>query len=132
MSVKIDQAFISDFQGQSFGLPIAYENAGYEPTPGTEYVALWVFQNTISPADLDDTDEVTGVFQFTLRYPEGKGAIPAKAMADTIFAAYPAGRRITYSGQAVTITGKERVEAMPEDGWFKVVGRLYFTAGTAR
>lgn len=132
MMLRIDQAFVSDFITQAFGLPIAHENVDYTPTAGTPYVEVRTFQNAVLPADLATLNDTTGLFQFILRYPEGAGAIPAKAQADTIFAAYPVGRRLTYDGQSLTITGYERPEAVPEDGWFKVLGRIYYRADIAR
>lgn len=132
MTTKIDQAFVSDFIAQAFGLPIAHENAEYTPTAGTPYVELRVFHNETLPADLSTTNDTTGVFQFTLRYGEGNGAIPAKLQRDTIFAAYPIGRRLTYSGETVTIKGHEPFDATPEQGWFKVVGRISFHGDAPR
>lgn len=132
MTVKIDQAFVSDFIDGAFGLPIAHENAEYRPVPGTAYVALQVFQNDILPADMASTNDTTGLFQFILRYPEGRGAIPAKSKADAIFAAFPIGGVLTYSGQRLTVTGHSRPEAVPEDGWFKVVGQITYRADVAR
>lgn len=133
MSIKIDQAFVFDFRIKKFCLlPVAYENDGYEPTPGTPYVSVRSFPNAESAGDLASTNETTGLFQFTLNYPEGSGAITAKQVREDIFAAYPIGRRLTYSGQRLTITGRDPFRAYPDDGWFKVIGRISYRATTAR
>jgi len=132
MSVKIDQALVDHFIDQSFGLPIAHENANYTPSPGTEYAEVRTLPNDVLPADLATNNDTTGVFQFILRYPEGVGAIPAKTQADTIFAAYPIGGRIAYSGQSLTVTGHSRPDAVPEGGFYKVVGRIFYTADIPR
>lgn len=126
--LEIEQGLVSDFIAQAFGLPIAHENADYTPTPGTAWVALRVFQNPIDPTGLADLSETTGLFQFTLHYPAGEGAIPAKAMAATIFDAYPLRRRITYSGQTIQVVRYELFDASPQGGWFQVVGRIYYRA----
>lgn len=132
MTIKIDQGFVSTFIAGSFGLPIAHENAAYSPTAGTAYAELKLFPNDILPADLTNTNDTTGIFQFVLRYPEGTGAIPAKTKADEIFAAFPIGSVIIYSGQRLTVTGQSRPDAIPEDGWFKIVGRITYQADIAR
>lgn len=130
--LKIDQGLVSDFVAQSFGLPIAHENADYKPTAGTAFVSLINFPNDVRPVGLADTDEMDGVLQFILYYPVGKGAIEAKTKAQAIFDAYPAGREITYSGVTLYIQGHERASAIPEDGWYKVRGLIYYTARIVR
>lgn len=132
MSLKIDQAFTGDFIAQGFGLPIAHENDGYEPTPGTPYVALRIFANAVLPYTIGTHDDTTGLFQFSLNYPEGNGAIPAKTKAETIFAAYPVGRKLAYGGQLIHVTGHQRFDASPADGWFRVVGRINYRAFLTR
>jgi len=126
--LEIEQGLVSDFITQAFGLPIAHENDDYTPTKGTPWVRLRVFQNPIEPVGINDLSETTGVFQFTLHYPLGAGAITAKSQADTIFAAYPLRRRITYSGQVILVTGQHVLSAAPIDGWFQVVGRIEYRA----
>lgn len=132
MALKIEQAFLFDFRMKAFGLPIAYENADYKPTPGNAYVRVRHFPNEETAADLNDTNETNGFFQFTLYYPTGAGAIPAKTMRQTIFDAYPIGRRLTYSGQKVVVTATSPFSAYPEDGWFKVAGRVFYKADVTR
>lgn len=132
MSVKIDQALVKHFIDQDFDLPIAHENENYSPVQGAPYVEVRVFQNQILPIDLKHGSDTTGLFQFILRHPENTGAIPAKTKADAIMAAFPIGARLAYDGQRVTITGQERSDAVPEDGWFKITGRIYYRAFIAR
>lgn len=125
--LKIDQALTGDFIAQAFGLPIAHENAGYTPTSGTPWVALRMFQGEQLPGDIAaGTTETNGFLQFVLHYPQGDGAIAAKTQAQTISDAYPLGRRVTYSGVTVRVTRFQLFESLPEDGWFKVVGRIFY------
>ena len=125
--LTIDQAFVNDFITQAFGLPIAHENANYTPTKGTAHVILRMFQNADEAGDLAvDTTETTGLFQFSLRYPPGEGAIAAKTQRNTIFAAYPIGRRITYGGNTVRVTGRSPFDNAPVEGWYQVVGRIFY------
>ena len=128
MTLATYQALIDDFVGQAFGLPIAHENAAYVPTQGTAWVALRVFENEILPVGLNSVNDTTGVLQFTLYYPDGAGAFDARSMADTIFSAYPVRRLFARSGQQVEITGTDTFDAAPENGWFKLVGRINYRA----
>lgn len=128
MTIKIDQALIQSFIDGAFGLGISHENEDYAPTVGTAHVELKVMQNEVTPFSLDNLDDLTGLFQFTLKYPTNTGAIAAKTKCTEIFTAYPVGRELTYGGQTLKITGKQRVLAYPNGSWYNVVGRLNFVA----
>ncbi|MGB1215641.1 MAG: phage tail terminator-like protein [Pikeienuella sp.] len=121
-------AFIAD----GFGLPVSHENEDYTPTGQTAYVALKVLHTPAAPFDFAHRDEVSGFLQFDLRYPAGSGAIPAKTKRSDIFAAYPVGRTVTYSGQAVTVTGKHAVSNRVDGGWYLVIGRINWRAYVPR
>lgn len=120
MSVKIDQAFVEAFIAGAFGLEIAYENQDYTPTEGTPYAEIVMIPNDITPLGLAQTDETDGIFRVLLNYPENKSDLPAKQKADEIFAAFPIGRVLTYSGQRTTITNQSRARGVPEDGWYRL------------
>lgn len=127
----IDQAFVAAFIAEGFGLPIAHENTDYTANE-TPFVEIVVQQNPISPLSMSNSDQTTGFFQFALRYPLETGAITAKAMCETIFAAFPLGRVLTYSGQSAQITGKHRVTNQPDGGAYLVIGRLFYAAHQPR
>lgn len=125
--LEAQQAYIGDFISQSFGLPIAHENANYEPTPGTAWVRLRCFPGQVVPGALNaDAQETAGFWQFTLHYPTGEGAIGAKSQAQTIFDAYPLGRRVSYGGETFRVTALQQFDASPQGGWFQVVGRIFY------
>lgn len=130
--INIDKGLVSAFVAGGFGLPIAHENAPYTPTANTAYVALQVLHNPAGAFDLGSTNEVTGIFQFDLRYPASRGAIEAKQMRDDIFTAFPIGREITYSGQVTRVTGLHAVSNRVDGGWFLVIGRINWRAFTPR
>lgn len=125
--LEAQQAFVSDFIGQAFGLPIAHENANYEPTPGAAWVRLRCFPGQVVPGAIDaGQPESSGFWQFTLHYPLGEGAIGAKAQAQTIFDAYPLGGRVSYGGSTFQVTAQSQFDASPQGGWFQVVGRIFY------
>ena len=125
--LELSQAFVDDFITQAFGLPIAHENESYEPTRGTTWVRLRMFPGQVVAGDVNaDTLETAGFFQVTLNYPSGEGAIPAKQQLQTIFNAYPLGRRVSYSGESARVTSHQQFDASNESGWFQVVGRIFY------
>lgn len=132
MSLKIDQALVSHWVTSAFGIDASHENLPYTPTVGTEYADLRVLPNDITPYSLKDSDQTDGVFRVILRYPIDAGAVPAKTMADTIFAAYPIGKRLTYSGQVVTITSQQRQPGASEEGWYVLVLTMAYQAFLTR
>ena len=125
--IESQQALISDFITQAFGLPIAHENQHYDPTAGTPWVRLIVAPGQTDPGTVDALNlEQQGFMQFTLNYPEGEGAMTAKLKAQAIFDAYPLSRRVSYSGKSVTVIATHQFSTSPQGGWFQVVGRIFY------
>ena len=125
--IEAQQAFVSDFITQAFGLPIAYENDDYDPTPGTPWVAIRTFPGQTFPGAIAGTQpEQAGFFQFVLNYPTGEGAMAAKLKAQDIFDAYPIARRVTYGGEAARVTSYQQFDTSPQGGWFQLVGRIFY------
>ena len=131
MSVKVDQALLSHFNAQSFGVDVAHENAALTPGAGP-FVSLSVLSNDVEMYTIAGQNDVTGFLQFILRYPEGEGAIGAKAKRAEIFAAYPLGSQVRYDGQTVHIVSYSSPQAEPEDGFYKLIGRINFRAFITR
>lgn len=113
-------------------LAVAYENQPYTPTVGRPYAELRILPNDITPVSLAHSDETDGVFRVILRYPVEKGDFPAKTMADRIFAAFPIGARLAYSGQTVTITSQQRQPGVAEEGWYVLVLTMAYKAFLTR
>lgn len=130
--IEIDQALVNSFIEGDFGLAIAHENVAFEPSKGTPYAELAVFQNDFTPASVAHSDETDGVFRVTLRYPVGKTSGPAKAKANEITDWFCIGSRHVYEGQRVTITSVRRDPGVPEDGWFKLILSINYKAFTKR
>ena len=125
--IESQQALVSDFITQAFGLPIAHENDDYTPTQGTPWVRVRVFPGETTAGTIDaDNLEQSGFMQFSLSYPAGEGAMVAKLKAQDIFDAYPIGRRVSYGGKTVTVGSYQQFDTRPRDGWFQVVGRIFY------
>jgi hypothetical protein len=119
--LPIDQAFINQFIEADFGLPIAHENAPYDPLPGTAYAELICINNDFTPYSLSDSLETEGIFRVILRYPIGGYSITAKTMADLILAAFPINSLVEYGTSKSKVIKHQRNTGAPEEGWYKIV-----------
>jgi hypothetical protein len=127
-SIKIDQAFIFEFIAGAFGLPIAFENDGYEPVQGTPYAQIKVKQNDTTKQTLNHSDVTDGIFRIYLRYPAGSGAVAAKTKAEEIIAYFAPGNRIGYGGQSVLIESTARKEGIQNNNWYEIIITLSYWA----
>jgi len=121
VALELDQAFVQAFQNGAFGLPIAHENADYQPSAATAYAELIVLQNDETPYSLNDSDETDGAFRVLLRYPANEGAVPAKTKAEEIMDAFKIGTRVCYGGQCATVVNRRRQAGVGEGAWYTVV-----------
>lgn len=128
MTAKLEQALVQRFIDADFGLDIAYENNGYEPTAGTPYAEISSFVNDETPLSMNSSDQTDGFFQVILRYPENQYSWDAKNKADEIRNVFKIGLRLVNDGQKLTVTSRSADKGFNEDGWYKIVLRVFFTA----
>jgi hypothetical protein len=126
--LKVDQGLVNLFINSAFGLPICHENIPYTPVEGTPYAEIFVIPNDQTALSLYETDQTDGIFRVILRYPVNTSAIPAKTMADTIFAVFKIGSYFYYGDQKVEITGFSRNVGLNEAGWYKLVLSINYNA----
>jgi len=130
--LPIDQAFINQFIEADFGLPIAHENAPYDPVPGTPYVELICINNDFTPYSLADSLETEGIFRAILRYPVGNYSIAAKQMADQILAIFPINSLVEYGTSKSKVIKQNRNTGAPEEGWYKIVVSITYKTFISR
>lgn len=128
MTAKLEQALVQRFINGNFGLPIAYENDGFDPTAGVAYAEISSFVNDETAFSLNDSDQTDGFFQVILRYPTDGLSWDAKNKADEIRAFFKIGLRLENDGQKLTVTSRSADKGFNEDGWYKIVLRVFFTA----
>jgi hypothetical protein len=128
LTAKLEQALVQHFIDAAFGLPIAYENNGYDPVPGTAYAELSTFVNDTSALSLNTSDQTDGLLQVILRYPEGEFSWDAKNKADAIGAVFKLGLRLKNDGHQLTVTRRAVQPGVNEAGWYKIVLRVFFIA----
>lgn len=93
---------LSDFQSTN----IAWEGAGYNPTPGTTYLEPLFFPGRPSQATLGPNggqNEHTGIYIINVKAPAGDGWDAGGAIADNIADHFKRGTTLTYNGQKVRI-----------------------------
>lgn len=132
MSVKIDQAFISEFISGSFGLPIAHENLPYTPTTGTAYAYIKNLPNDITGYSLSDSNLTDGVFRIYLNYPVNTGAIVAKTKADQIMDYFRIGSEVEYQGVSATIRSVQRQPGAIEGNWYQLIVDVFYVSKLER
>ncbi len=84
-------------------IPIAWENAKYQPEVGTPYLRATLLPAETAVATLGPNNflEHKGIFQVDCVYPLGEGWGPAKAMAAQIVALFRTGTRLSYNGISI-------------------------------
>lgn len=130
MSTKIDQALVSAFIAGNFEIGIAYENLDFDPVDA--YAELRVLHNDTTPATLKHSNQTDGVFRVILRYPTDATDIPAKKKADEIFSVFKIGRKFSYEGVRLTVTGNKREPGANEAGHYKLVLTIPYRAFLTR
>lgn len=128
MTAKLEQALVQHFDDANFGLPIAHENRDYTPTANTAYAELSSFVNDETALSLKHSDQTDGFFQVILRYQENDFSWAAKNKADEIRNVFKIGLRLSNDGHKLTVTRRSADKGFNEDGWYKIVLRVYFTA----
>ncbi len=130
-----EQAFISKFIDEDFGLPIVHENSSYSPIPGTPFIELLCLHNDTSEYSLAHSLEFESIFRIFLRYPVDKYSIIAKKLSEDIFLAFPVGSLVSYEDVTSKIVGhkrqtgtfgKELTTTFSEEGWYKLVVSIMY------
>jgi hypothetical protein len=133
-ALKIYQSFVNNIRSSSMlsGMGIAYENQSFKPVAGKPYAQLRYFPNETAPLGIGSTNETTGVFSVTLRYPVDLGAIVVKSKAQAIVDHFRPGSYIYYEGQRVDIVHSSSGSGIIEEGWYKQTIDIRFRAFSAR
>lgn len=103
-------------------IDIAWENAGYTPSVGTEYLRPTLIPAKTRQATLGSggRNEVSGTYVVGCFYPAGDGSADALTMADAICSRFRRGTVISANGLAVRIDRVVRLKAVQEPRWFQV------------
>lgn len=100
------------------GLPsnVAYQNTGYEPTIGTEWVRPTLLRAPSSMVDLSGLQAFPGVFQIDVMVPTDAGSNRLNTLLDAIYDHFKAARELSEGDtvvnvQEITVLPSQRFES---------------------
>lgn len=107
----------------------AWENASFQPVPGTPYQKAEMVPGIPENPTKDSFTRELGFYQVTLFYPLDKGTNPAEARFELIKARFPKGLQIIQDGVTVTISGTPyRLPALRDGDRWSVPVRIPYYA----
>lgn len=145
--LKIDQALDSTVLGGGLAIDLIFENGIYSEwggasytnkqevyTPETdrEHIELKSFPASSEAFSLNDSDEYVGLYQAIIKYPVDKGSITIKQKAEAFLALFEMDLPLTYDGQKVFPTSKNRDGGRVEGGFYQIVCTVNYRAFVAR
>lgn len=128
----IQSALITAWNDGDFGLTTYLPDRNENPT--TDHARLSFIPAANTPATMGDdgTNEVAGIFQADIMLRTGRGNGEALEIVDTVCAAFPSGRRLSYNGQQVIIWGADLNGPKTEGGWLRATVSINFAAYVRR
>jgi len=132
--LDIHKAMTQSVIDLSLGLPIAYENSDFnaEKDGGDHFLSINVLydeQNAVTKTGLDDVTAFMQISSFT------KSGTSVKAMyslMDTLNAAYPHARKITYGDQVINIQNISVNKRNNINGWYVTDFTIFFWTDLTR
>lgn len=109
-------------------LPTAMENGSFTPQANQPFQVVNLIPNeTRTPALLQNYFIERGIYQITVCYPSGTGAIAALDRVEELRAHFHAGLNLQEAGKQIEILGQPSVVAQQiSDGWYCVPVRINY------
>lgn len=128
----IQSALIDAWNDGAFGITTILPDRNEAPT--TDHARLSFIPAANTPATMGDdgTNEVPGIFQADIMMRTGRGNGEILDVVDTVCAAFPSGRRVSYNGQQVIIWGAALNGPKSEGGWLRATVSINFAAYVRR
>lgn len=147
MTLKIDQALDSAALGGGLAIDLVFENGAYSVWGGSDYtehkgvytpktdrehIELKNFPASSAAFSLKHSDEYVGFYQAIIKYPSDIGGIIIKQKAEAFLDLFTLNTPLTYDGQKVFITAKNRDGGRQEGGFYQIVCTINYRAFVAR
>jgi len=147
MSLKIDQSLDSTVLNGGLAIDLIFENGVYSvwggaaytnnsgvytPDANREHMEIRNFPANSIAFTLAHSDEYVGFYQAIIKYPADIGSITIKQKADAFLALFEIGVPVTYDGQNVFPTSKNRDGGRAEGGFYQIVCSVNYRAFVAR
>ncbi len=128
----IQSALIDAWNDGNFGLTTLLPDRNENPTTDHARISFLPAVNTPATMGDDGTNEVAGIFQIDVMMRTGRGNGEILETVDTVCAAFPSGRRVSYNGQQVIIWGAALNGPKSEGGWLRATVSINFAAYVRR
>lgn len=128
----IQSALIKAWNDGNFGLTTLLPDRNEAPTTDHARLSFIPADNTPATMGDDGTNEVAGIFQADIMMRTGRGNGEILDVVDTVCAAFPSGRRVSYNGQQVIIWGAALNGPKSEGGWLRATVSINFAAYVRR
>jgi len=128
----IQSALIDAWNDGNFGLTTLLPDRNENPTTDHARISFLPAVNIPATMGDDGTNEVAGIFQIDVMMRTGRGNGKILETVDTVCAAFPSGRRVSYSGQQVIIWGAALNGPKSEGGWLRATVSINFAAYVRR
>ena len=100
-------------------IPVAWENAGYDPVIGTLYLRPKILPGNSEPIGLSYTSALDhlGIYQIDIIAPIDSGKGVATTKADLLFTEFARGN-LPYNGKSITIKSVSRSAGNRDSAWY--------------
>lgn len=130
--LEISQAISTRLSTLTGGWPIAWDRIRYNPTVGTNYLILDLFDGPTEQADLgtNGTNVVESFFQITIAMYGSTGWLDEKEKLDQICEHFKRGTKLTKDGITVTIGRHDAGKTLNIEGTANLPITFFYTAYT--
>ena len=114
----IVEALYEGAKASTGGMEQAWENMGFEPTEGVPYARMSLPVNIVDPGmGVDGLNMHRGIFEISLFYPLGTGAIPMMQKADVVSGLMGRGSELTHGSASVRVESISRGPILYDKAW---------------
>ena len=139
----VDQAFASSVVGGGLACDLVFANGvwsewtgsdyqhrvgNYDPPTSEAHLICEHFPAGVAPVTLAGSNELAGLYQVIIRTPSVDGGFVNRTKLDAVRALLHAGKKISYSGQAVNITTNNVLYSRVQDEWLQTTFRANYVA----
>lgn len=128
-ALSIRRALEAALDGMSPSLATAWQDAPYEPTPGTAWQRVDILHANPRPLEMSGKwHEEPGFMQVSLFYPQDAGSATIEARAELIRDTFKHGNEFTASGVTVKVSNTPSINPLDDPAWTARAVRVPFHA----
>lgn len=131
-TLEINQALVSGLISLNLGLPIAYENAQFDPVNNAPFLDVVNIPNERVSLSKRELDEETGVFQITYFQPSDTGTYDGLRTIDRILKAFVHNAAFLFGSQRVVVINSGRDAGENVNGWWRSIVSVSYKSDVLR